>query len=239
MFPHEPLLRSFRSGGSFCVQVIEPLVAKYIFSGAFYGVYFCLTFVVVKHYTTVHTTQQSTHYTTVHTTQRFTLHNSPHYTMTHRETKLCVDGIILSNDGGKSVYLMKRAGDVEHGKWAFPGGRVDTTDDSDVDALVREVSEEIGVRTIAADWTRFVGVANNSRDPRGFTATIAFFIFINPAEVEFSLNKSEAMDGKWFGTSELLTACDNMTTCDSTQSATMAFDHRDILSDLVLMLGLV
>lgn len=145
--------------------------------------------------------------------------------MAHRETKLCVDGIILSDDE-KRVYLMKRAGDVEHGKWAFPGGRVDTTDDSDVDALVREVSEEIGVRTTASDWTRFVGVANNSRDPRGFTATIVFFTHVDPAEVEFSLDKSEATDGKWFNTSELAVG--------GNTNSVMAFDHLDILRDLML-----
>ncbi len=144
-------------------------------------------------------------------------------TMTHRETKLCVDGIILSNDGGKSVYLMKRAGDVEHGKWAFPGGRVDTTDDSDVDALVREVSEELGVQTSTADWTRFVGVANNHRDPRGFTTTIVFYNFLNPASAGFSLNKSEASAGKWF----------NILSLSQCHTNIMAFDHLDILKRVV------
>ena len=55
----------------------------------------------------------------------------------------------------REVLLIRRGGEPDKGKWAFPGGHMDTRDDSIEDAAVRELKEETG---IAAKFLRPVGV---------------------------------------------------------------------------------
>jgi 8-oxo-dGTP pyrophosphatase MutT (NUDIX family) len=54
---------------------------------------------------------------------------------------------------GKPIWLSKRLGEYEHGKYACPGGMVEPTDESDVLAIQREVLEETGIHI--ADLSRF------------------------------------------------------------------------------------
>ena len=59
------------------------------------------------------------------------------------ETAVCVKGIIKKQN---YVLIVKRsmADEFGHGEWEFPGGRVEISE-TPVDALVREIREEIGV----------------------------------------------------------------------------------------------
>lgn len=59
------------------------------------------------------------------------------------ETVVCVKGIIKHQN---RVLIVKRSMTDEfgHGEWEFPGGRVEIFE-APIDALVREIREEIGV----------------------------------------------------------------------------------------------
>ena len=57
----------------------------------------------------------------------------------------CVGAVIF--DTGGRLLLVKRAGPPAQGTWSIPGGRVEA-DESDEQAVVREVREETGLRVI-------------------------------------------------------------------------------------------
>ena len=60
-----------------------------------------------------------------------------------RARKLVVAGLIVG-DGGRILITQRRADQALGGKWEFPGGKVEPGE-APVDALVRELREEIGV----------------------------------------------------------------------------------------------
>lgn len=69
-----------------------------------------------------------------------------------------------------SVILTERAHHLRHhpGQISFPGGAVDNTDNSVVDAALREAEEEIG---LPSDYVSVVGKLPNYRTVSGYTIT--------------------------------------------------------------------
>jgi 8-oxo-dGTP pyrophosphatase MutT (NUDIX family) len=62
------------------------------------------------------------------------------------------DGWYYTNVG-RPIWLSQRLGNYETGKYACPGGMIDSTDISDVHAIQREVLEETGINI--TDLSRF------------------------------------------------------------------------------------
>jgi 8-oxo-dGTP diphosphatase len=114
------------------------------------------------------------------------------------------------------VLLIQRGGELEHGKWAMPGGHVDSEDYYDIEkTAIREMEEETGINLLQepypihiryafseteGDWSGvfFWGVAGRHHNLTGMRAG------------------SDAMDIGWFSLAELM-------------KLEMAFDHRSIL----------
>ncbi len=75
-----------------------------------------------------------------------------------------VAGALRRNDG---LWLMHRRPEGKHhaGLWEFPGGKVEAAE-MPVDALVRELAEELGIRCQAEDCTP-AGFAETGPDNAG------------------------------------------------------------------------
>ncbi|QDN84441.1 NUDIX hydrolase (plasmid) [Streptomyces sp. RLB3-6] len=79
--------------------------------------------------------------------------------------------VVCIRDG--HVLVIQRRWEPYEGQWALPGGHLDSGEAS-VDAAVRELEEETGVRVTAQALTR-LGLWNApGRDPRGPYSTTAY-----------------------------------------------------------------
>jgi 8-oxo-dGTP diphosphatase len=127
--------------------------------------------------------------------------------MTLRSPALTVDGVLIE-DG--SVLLIQRKHSPFQGCWALPGGFVEYGEKTE-DALIREMSEETGLKTkIRALLDVY---SDPHRDPRGHTVTVAYLIERVGGVV---IAGDDAMGAKFFKTNEL---------------PDLAFDHAIIVKD--------
>jgi 8-oxo-dGTP diphosphatase len=135
-----------------------------------------------------------------------------------------VDVIIFTlADEALQVLLVQRpqgAGEPFPGQWALPGGFVDVERDADLQACaLRKLKEKTG---IAAPYLEQLGSWGSAkRDPRGWSATHAYFALVPHAAPRADGN---AADARWFP----LTA--------SGVRQKLAFDHGDILAAAVARL---
>ncbi|GLS25105.1 NUDIX hydrolase [Marinibactrum halimedae] len=141
-----------------------------------------------------------------------------HYNIHNYDTPLCtVDMCIFSvlNDS-VNVLLVKRSEHPERGKWALPGGFVHPEKDQTLDdTAYRKLFEKTGV---ASPYLEQVGTfGNNSRDPRGWSLTIAYFALINSSDITLSANESSER-AQWVPIHELNDYCP------------MAFDHLTLFT---------
>jgi 8-oxo-dGTP diphosphatase len=75
------------------------------------------------------------------------------------------------------VLLVRRSGHPYRGQWALPGGFIDVRRDVDLDATaLRKLREKTGVATPYLEQLQGFGSAK--RDPRGWSATFAYFALI-------------------------------------------------------------
>jgi ADP-ribose pyrophosphatase YjhB (NUDIX family) len=121
------------------------------------------------------------------------------------------------------VLLARRPaapGEPFPGAWALPGGFVDIEKDPDLEACAaRKLKEKTGVSSSYLEQLGSWGGAK--RDPRGWSATHAYFALIPHAP-------PEAADARWFpvrGEGRV-----------STVPARLAFDHAEILAAAVARL---
>jgi ADP-ribose pyrophosphatase YjhB (NUDIX family) len=116
------------------------------------------------------------------------------------------------------VLLVRRPGSPDEpypGHWSLPGGFIDVEQDRDLEACARrKLKEKTGV---ASPYLEQLGSwGNATRDPRGWSATHAYFALI--ADPGDPLAGANAVDAGWFPI-----AADGVT-------AKLAFDHRDLLA---------
>ncbi|WP_269630369.1 NUDIX hydrolase [Pelomonas sp. BJYL3] len=134
-----------------------------------------------------------------------------------------VDVVIFTvlNDA-LQVLLVQRPSDAADpfpGHWALPGGFVNVSlDDSLLACARRKLLEKTGVASPYLEQLGSWGGA--SRDPRGWSATHAYFALI-PAQDLALAKGANAADVAWFRVDEVL------------QAPQLAFDHGEILQAAV------
>jgi len=136
---------------------------------------------------------------------------------------------------GLEILLIKRRTDaVEGGKWAIPGGFVNTTakrgeawkngtTEPIADAAVREMEEETGLKITGElrQAMRSVGTyKGGGRDPRdtdqAWSISYAYTVTIPRGMGKNVRGTDDASDAKWFSVDRL---------------PLLAFDHKDIITD--------
>jgi 8-oxo-dGTP diphosphatase len=121
-------------------------------------------------------------------------------------------------DDALQVLLVRRPSDCDEphpAAWALPGGFVNVDLDADLLACARrKLQEKTGVASPYLEQLGSWGSA--SRDPRGWSATHAYFALI-PSEGVVLVKGANAADVAWFEVDLLL------------KGPKLAFDHADIL----------
>jgi len=129
--------------------------------------------------------------------------------------------IVLFDREARRVLLIQRGKDPYQGFYAFPGGRIEATDQNILAAACRELKEETNLTGLELTFRRTVG--NSTRDPRGFSLSVVF-----SADVDSKLVQPKAGDdavaANWFELAHL---------------PRMAFDHQQILMELTREDGLI
>ncbi len=116
-----------------------------------------------------------------------------------------VDAVIVD---GERILLIKRGNEPFKGKWALPGGFVDSGETAEA-ACAREAKEETGVDVEVGEM---VGVFSKpERDPERGTIAVAYLCRVSSGEVK---SGDDAEEAKWFLLGSL---------------PELAFDHGEIL----------
>jgi len=121
---------------------------------------------------------------------------------------LTVDAVIL--DPCQGVVLIQRGHEPFAGRWALPGGFVETGESLKA-ACVRESREETGLEV---EPVQLVGTYSDpGRDPRGHTVSV---VFLCRATGGLLARGDDAAEARWFA---------------SLAGLDIAFDHARILAD--------
>jgi 8-oxo-dGTP diphosphatase len=139
--------------------------------------------------------------------------------MRESESKYCydyprpavtVDIVLLAGSENRiEVLLIKRASAPFKGRWAFPGGFVESDESLD-DAARRELAEETGITEIKLNQLAAFG--DPGRDPRGHTVSIVFTALLDDKPIAIAAD--DAAEARWYL---------------AKRPPRLAFDHREIL----------
>ncbi|SEL07237.1 ADP-ribose pyrophosphatase YjhB, NUDIX family [Roseateles sp. YR242] len=134
-----------------------------------------------------------------------------------------VDVLILTvlEDALKVLLVQRPSGASEPfpGQWALPGGYVDIAVDDDLEACARRKLQE--KTAVASPYLEQLGSWGSAmRDPRGWSATHAYFALIAAHGLEITKGANAAAVA-WFGVDEVL--------MPPASPVPLAFDHADIL----------
>lgn len=137
-----------------------------------------------------------------------------------------VDVVIFTvEDETLKVLLVRRPAAPEDpfpGRWALPGGFVDTKQDGSLrDCAVRKLKEKTGVSTPYLEQLGSWGDA--SRDPRGWSTTHVYFALIEAPKPSPQESTAQQFESQWALVDEAL-------------RKRLAFDHIHILSAAVARL---
>jgi ADP-ribose pyrophosphatase YjhB (NUDIX family) len=124
---------------------------------------------------------------------------------------------------GLEVLLVRRPQEPDEpfpGAWALPGGFIDTGKDADLEACaLRKLREKTGVRAPYLEQLGSWGSAK--RDPRGWSATHAYFALIAADDREFAENHPGTQAARWLPIERMRV------------KERLAFDHAEILKAAV------
>lgn len=152
-----------------------------------------------------------------------------------------VDVIVIKRIQGLLNFLLIRrskTAKAEPGKWALPGGFVDTNApkgevwradfESFVDAVKRELKEETGLDLsyLNENEFKFLGIYDSpERDPRNsntsWIASHVYLVILSESEGENVQGMDDAEEAKWFSEIELSRMNDD----------DLAFDHLEIVKE--------
>lgn len=128
-----------------------------------------------------------------------------------------VDLVIFTlHEQALKVLLVERGEHPHKGRWALPGGFIDLKRDKDLDATaMRKLREKTGVEISYLEQLQGFGSAE--RDPRGWSATFAYFALIDAQGVTLS-HGGNSTAAAWVPVDQLAERPD------------IAFDHAQIIS---------
>jgi 8-oxo-dGTP diphosphatase len=137
---------------------------------------------------------------------------------------LTVDPVVLGVDEDLlQVLVVRRNAAPFAGRWAFPGGFVEATEDLPA-AVRRELGEETGLGArIVRHLEQLGAYGAPRRDPRGRVVTVAFLVLV--AGTPQPRAGDDAGEARWWPVEQLLA-----------RPRTIAFDHATILRDGVARL---
>lgn len=127
-----------------------------------------------------------------------------------------VDLVIFTlQDQQLKVLLVERGEHPYKGRWALPGGFIDLKRDRDLDATaMRKLREKTGVAVSYLEQLQGFGSA--TRDPRGWSATFAYFALIDAQGVVLS-HGGNSSAASWVPVDAL------------SERLALAFDHGEIV----------
>ena len=126
--------------------------------------------------------------------------------------RLTVDS--LTRDDGGRLLLVRRGQPPFEGRWALPGGFVETGETTE-EACIRETREETGIEV---EVEGLGGVYSRpDRDPRGHTVSVVYRCRAVGGEAK---GGDDAAEARWFAPDELARLA-------------FAFDHAEIVGSHV------
>lgn len=134
---------------------------------------------------------------------------SASYTYNYPHPAVTADCVVFALDGTElKVLLVERGFEPYKGLWALPGGFMNI-DETAEQCARRELEEETGLNIM--QLKQFQAFTDVNRDPRERVISIAFWAFVQIAEVN---GCDDAVQARWFSLDEL---------------PPLAFDHEQIL----------
>jgi len=115
-----------------------------------------------------------------------------------------------------SILLVKRGGHPHKGKWALPGGFVDTKENLD-EAAARELVEETNLKIADGYLEQLKTYGSPVRDPRGYVISTAYVALIPHASTPKA--GDDADEARFFAVEDVL------------EDFELAFDHKTIIED--------
>lgn len=112
--------------------------------------------------------------------------------MQSNEIIVAVDCLLITAD--KKVVLIRRATSPYVGMLALPGGKVESTDHTLVEACVREVGEELGICISPSELRLLMVLDTPGRDPRSGLRISIVFVAVLPDGMEFHPNPREVCE---------------------------------------------
>jgi 8-oxo-dGTP diphosphatase len=134
-----------------------------------------------------------------------------------------VDVVILAlREDRLQVLLMKRGAAPFRAAWALPGGFIHPGEDADLEAAARRIlRQKAGIETPYLE--QLAGFGDARRDPRGWSATFAYFALIASEQLVLKQGANAEKVAWWEIDGERVRTA-------------LAFDHADILACAVTRL---
>jgi 8-oxo-dGTP diphosphatase len=139
------------------------------------------------------------------------------YTYEYPRPAVTTDCIIIRGKDPQEILLIERKHEPFMGKWALPGGFVESDEDL-LEGAIRELSEETNLADVSLQQFRTYG--KPSRDPRGRTISVVYHGYHE--NNENAKAGDDAAKVRWFSIHSL---------------PPLAFDHAEILDDFFRVMG--
>lgn len=116
-----------------------------------------------------------------------------------------------------SILLIQRGGHPEMGKWALPGGFVNTDESLD-SAAYRELQEETHISLNEGYLEQLKTYGSPTRDKRGYVTSVAYVALV--PKMDSPEAADDADDARFFSVEDVLS-----------DEFNLAFDHQTIIKD--------